>query len=122
MYQDLSKCHDWPVKNVIVDLPISLKGNLKCISGNLLSLLVALVDQGCWPCFADITSWAYITYEKLAMLDILSSNLELVDYKKNSPFFFLNHKLLCARYEAPKPWIFYAHRVRKKISRHLEVG
>ena len=41
VYLDLSTCHDWPVKNVIVDLPSRLKGNLKCISGNLLSLLVA---------------------------------------------------------------------------------
>ena len=116
MYQDLSTCHDWPVKNVIVDLPIRLKGNLKCISGNLLSLLVALVEQGCWPCFADITSWAYIqTYGKLAMLDILSSNLELSTLQNNSSF-FLNHKLPCARCE------LCTHRVRKKISRKLEVG
>ena len=41
VYHDLTTCHDRPVKCVIVDLPIRLKGNLKCISGNLLSLLVA---------------------------------------------------------------------------------
>ena len=41
MYQDLSTCHDWPVKKAIVDLPIRLKGNLKRISGNSLSLLGA---------------------------------------------------------------------------------
>ena len=41
MYQDLSKRHDWPVQNAIVNLPIRLKENLKHISGNLLSLLGA---------------------------------------------------------------------------------
>ena len=29
LYQDLSMCHDWPVKNVCVDLPIKMKGNSK---------------------------------------------------------------------------------------------
>ena len=33
--------HNWTVKNAIVDLSIRLKGNLKHISGNLLSLLEA---------------------------------------------------------------------------------
>ena len=32
-------CYDWPVKNIIVNLPIRLKGNLKCISSNLVSSL-----------------------------------------------------------------------------------
>ena len=41
MYQDLSTCHDWPVKKATVNLSIMLKGNLKHISGNSLSLLVA---------------------------------------------------------------------------------
>ena len=36
-YQDLSTRHNWPVKIAIVDLPISLKGNSKRISGNSLS-------------------------------------------------------------------------------------
>ena len=39
VYQDLSTCRDWPVKKATVDLPIRLKGNLKLISGNLLSPL-----------------------------------------------------------------------------------
>ena len=34
---DLSRRHDWPVKKVIVDLPIKLKGDLKRTSGNSLS-------------------------------------------------------------------------------------
>ena len=34
MYQDLSMRHDWPVKKAIVNLPIRLKGNLKCMSVN----------------------------------------------------------------------------------------
>ena len=41
VYQDLSMCHDWPVKKAIVDLPIRMKGNSKHSSGSLLSLLRA---------------------------------------------------------------------------------
>ena len=41
MYQDLSMCHDGPVKTDIVDFPIRLKGILKPTSSNLLSLLEA---------------------------------------------------------------------------------
>ena len=33
--------HCWPVKSTIVNLLIRLNGNLKCISGNLLSPLRA---------------------------------------------------------------------------------
>ena len=37
IYQDLSMCHDWPVKQATVDLPIKMKGNLlEPTSGNLL--------------------------------------------------------------------------------------
>ena len=32
-------CHDLPVKNAIVNLPIKMKGNSKHTSGNFLSLL-----------------------------------------------------------------------------------
>ena len=39
MYQDLSTCHDRPVKTAVVDFPIRLKGILKPTSSNLLSLL-----------------------------------------------------------------------------------
>lgn len=39
LYQDLSMRHYWLVKKTMVNLPVSLKGNLKCISGNLLSPL-----------------------------------------------------------------------------------
>ena len=42
-------CYDWPVKNAIVNLPIRLEGNLKCISSNLFSSL------GNWHCFAGVT-------------------------------------------------------------------
>ena len=35
-------CHDWPVKKAIVDLSIRLKGDSKCISGDVLSPLVLL--------------------------------------------------------------------------------
>ena len=41
MYQDLSTCHDWPVKKAIVNLPIRLKGNSEHIYGNSLSRLRA---------------------------------------------------------------------------------
>ena len=43
MYQDLSMCHDWPVKKAIVELPIRLKGNLKIVSNES--------EQGHWGCF-----------------------------------------------------------------------
>ena len=39
VYQDLSTCHDWPVEEVIVKLPLRLKGNLKFILDKSLSLL-----------------------------------------------------------------------------------
>ena len=39
MYQDWNTHHDWFVKNAIVDLLVRLKGNIKGISGNLLSPL-----------------------------------------------------------------------------------
>ena len=32
-------CHEWPVKNAVVDLPITLTKNAKCICGNSLCLL-----------------------------------------------------------------------------------
>ena len=41
VYQDFSTCHDWAVKKAIVDLPIKLKGNSKCTTVDLLSLLGA---------------------------------------------------------------------------------
>ena len=42
MYQDLSMCHDRPVKKpLVVDLPIRLKGNSKRTSSNSLNLLRA---------------------------------------------------------------------------------
>ena len=45
MYQDLSTRHDWPVKNVIVDLSIKMKGNSKHSSGNSLSPLWAQIKD-----------------------------------------------------------------------------
>ena len=42
-YQDLSMCHDWPVKKAIVDLPIRrMKRNSKHTSSNSLSPLRTL--------------------------------------------------------------------------------
>ena len=41
MQQDLSTRRDWPVKKVIVNLPIRLKGNSYRTSGNFLSLFGA---------------------------------------------------------------------------------
>ena len=34
VYQDLSMCHDWPVKKASADSPIRLKGNLRHTSEN----------------------------------------------------------------------------------------
>ena len=34
MYQDLRTSNGWPVKKAIVDLPIKMKRNSKCTSGN----------------------------------------------------------------------------------------
>lgn len=41
VYPDLSTRHEWPVKKLIVDLPIRLKGDLNRASGNSLSPLGA---------------------------------------------------------------------------------
>ena len=41
VFQDLSTHHDWRVKKAIVNLPVRLKGNLKFILDNSLSLLGA---------------------------------------------------------------------------------
>ena len=41
VYKDLSARHDWPVKQAIKDLPIKIKGNSKCTSGNSSSPLAA---------------------------------------------------------------------------------
>ena len=56
VYQDLSTCHDWPVKKAIVDLPIRMTGNSKCTSGNLLSPLGAQNKDQCRCCSADVTN------------------------------------------------------------------
>ena len=37
MFLDLSRCHDWPVRKAMINLPIRMKGNSKCTSDNLLS-------------------------------------------------------------------------------------
>ena len=36
MYHDLSMCHDWPVENAMVNLPIEMTGNSKITFGNTL--------------------------------------------------------------------------------------
>ena len=41
VYQDFNMHHDWPGKNAIVDLPISMKGNSKHISSYSLNLFGA---------------------------------------------------------------------------------
>ena len=41
VYQGLSTCHYWPVKNAIVDLPVRMKGNSNYTCGNSLSPLWA---------------------------------------------------------------------------------
>ena len=34
MHQDLSMCHDWPVENAMVNLPVEMTGNSKLTFGN----------------------------------------------------------------------------------------
>ena len=48
MYQEFLRMHhDWPVENTIVNLPIRLKGNSKCISDNsLIPLGAQNMDTG----------------------------------------------------------------------------
>ena len=45
MYQDLSTCHDWPVKKAKVNLLIKMNGNSKHTSGNSLSPLGAEIKD-----------------------------------------------------------------------------
>ena len=67
VYQDLSMHHDWPVKKAMVNLPVRLKGNLKCISGNLLSPLgprtkiLVLLPRRYYPVLAYSTFAAQAT-------------------------------------------------------------
>ena len=37
MYQDLTMRNGWRIKKSIVNLPIRMKGNLKCVASNFLS-------------------------------------------------------------------------------------
>ena len=46
VYQDLSTRHYKPVKKAMVNLLIRLKGNSKCISGNLLQCAKKVVSDG----------------------------------------------------------------------------
>ena len=55
VYQDLSTRHDWTVKKAIVNLPLSLKGNSKLLSGNSLSPFGRGPEQGYRRCSADFT-------------------------------------------------------------------
>ena len=50
MYQDLSMCHDWPVKKAIVNLVIRLKGNFE---NHFVVIGDPEQEHGC--CFPDVT-------------------------------------------------------------------
>ena len=69
MYQDFITHHDWLVKKkAIVNLPIRMKGNSKCISGDFIESVGGL-EQGSRHCLADVTSRvnrSKITYETQA--------------------------------------------------------
>jgi len=54
-YQDLSTRHDWPVKNAIVDLPISMEENSKLTSCNFVESIRG-TERGSWRCSADVTN------------------------------------------------------------------
>ena len=47
MYQDLSTCHDWPIKKVNVELAIKMNSNLRHTSGYLLNSL-GTQNKGSW--------------------------------------------------------------------------
>ena len=61
VYQDLRTHHDWPDKKAIVDLPITLEGNSKHVTGNSLGPLGAHSEQSYRRCFSDVTNRGYIT-------------------------------------------------------------
>ena len=56
MYQDLSTCHDWPVKKAIVNFPIKMKGNSKRTSGNSLRESFADPEQGSRRSFIEVVN------------------------------------------------------------------
>ena len=45
VYQDLSTCHDWPVKKAIVNLPVRLKENLNSFAIYHYSVVVIVGDD-----------------------------------------------------------------------------
>ena len=100
MYQDLSKCHDWLVKDALVYLPIRLKGNLKRTSGNSSSLLGAQNRD------ISAASQVILTKVRLHLQCRLGWSLKCTrkeDY--DDPFFNnLNRKMLYET-EASKPFI-----------------
>ena len=80
--------HDCSVKKSppIVNLPIRLEGNLKCISGNLLSLLGAENKYNCHY-FADITNWGEITSVTHATLPekVVVMTFQVICFRLPSP-------------------------------------
>ena len=100
VYQDLSACHDWPVKDALVYLPIRLKGNLKRTSGNSSSLLGAQNRD------ISAASQVILTRVRLHLqcrLGWSSKCTRKEDY--DDPFFNnLNRKMLYET-EASKPFI-----------------
>ena len=99
VYQDLSTCHDWPVEDALVYLPIRLKGNLKRTSSSSLSLLGAQTR--------DISAASQILLTRVRLhlqcrLGWSSKCTRKEDY--DDPFFNnLNRKMLYET-EASKPF------------------
>ena len=53
--------HEWPVNNTIVDLPIRLKRNSKCICGNKFVESAGDSEQGYAKCYVTAKCRGYIT-------------------------------------------------------------
>ena len=81
--------HDWPVKKAIVDLPVRLKGNLKCIS------VVESVGgsvQGFRRCLTDVTNWVKLHLQGRLYHTVILIIIELSDHhcKQSTGFFWQN--------------------------------
>ena len=78
-YQDLSMCHDWPVRKAIVDFPMKMKQNLKCTFGNLLSPLgihtICLITSRCSGNESVLLPWTDgWTYKCMSLLLSITNN------------------------------------------------
>lgn len=59
LYQDLSKCHDWPAKKGIISLANQVEGKFKMHLGQLAESAEG-TDQGSQPCFTQVSCWSNV--------------------------------------------------------------